>query len=50
MLIRLLFSVMSFVGYDYRKERKGVVDDDDDDDDSPLENFDDENDNNTSCL
>ena len=34
---------MSFVGYDYRKERKGV----DDDDDGPLENLDDENDNNT---
>ena len=45
----VIFSVMSFVGYDYRKERKGVVDDDDDDD-SPLENFDDENDNNTSSL
>ena len=42
-----LFSVMSFVGYDYRKERKGVVDDDDGDD-SPL--GDDENDNNTSSL
>ena len=40
-------SVMSFVGYDYRKERKGVDDDDDGDDDGPLENFDDENDNNT---
>ena len=50
-LMRLLFSVMSFVGYDYRKERKGVVDDgNDDDDDSLLENFDDENDNITSSL
>ena len=38
---------MSFVGYEYRKERKRVVGDDDDDD-SPLENFDDENDSNTS--
>ena len=34
-----LFSVMSFVGYDYRKERKGV-DDDGEDDDGSLENFD----------
>jgi hypothetical protein len=43
----IILSVMSFVGYDYRKERKGVVDDDeDDDDDSPLENFEDENDDN----
>ena len=38
-----LFSVMSFVGYDYRKERKGV-DDDGEDDDGSLENFD-ENEN-----
>ena len=34
---------MSFVGYDYRKERKGV-DDDGEDDDGSLENFD-ENEN-----
>ena len=40
------FSVMSFVGYDYRKERKGVLVDDDDG--SPLENFGDENDNKTT--
>jgi hypothetical protein len=33
---------MSFVGYDYRKERKGV--DDGEDDDGSLENFD-ENEN-----
>ena len=39
------FSVMSFVGYDYRKERKATVDDNDD---SPLEDFDDENANNTT--
>ena len=43
-LMRFLFiSVMSYVGCDYRQERKGVADDDHDD--SPLENFDDENDN-----
>jgi hypothetical protein len=43
----IYLSVMSFVGYDYRKdsEKKGVADDDDD---SPQENFDDENDNNTT--
>ena len=38
----IYFSVMSFVGYDYRKERKGVVDGGDD---SLLENFVDESDN-----
>ena len=42
----IYFSVMSFVGYDYRKEKKGT--DDDDDDDSPFENFDSENDDNTT--
>ena len=45
----IYFSVMSFVGYDYRKERKREVDDGDDgddDDDSPLENFANENDDN----
>ena len=36
---------MSFVGYDYRKEKKEAVDDDEDGNDSPLENFEDENDN-----
>ena len=41
----IYFSVMSFVGYDYRKERKATVDDNDD---SPLEDFDDENANNTT--
>ena len=41
----IYYSVMSFVGYDYRKERKGT---DDDDDDSPFENFDSENDDNTT--
>ena len=40
----IYFSVMSFVGYDYRKERKGT----EDDDDSPFENFDSENDDNTT--
>ena len=46
-LIRIyFFSVMSFVGCDYRKERKGVADDEDED--SPPENFDDENDNYTT--
>ena len=42
----IYFSVMSFVGYDYRKERKGVLVDDDDG--SPLVNFGDENDNKTT--
>ena len=46
-LIRIyFFSLMSFVGCDYRKERKGAVEEEEDD--SPLENFDVENDNNTS--
>ena len=43
--MRLFFSVMSFVGYDYRKEKKGE-DGDGEDSPLPLENFDDENDNN----